>query len=198
MPTVITITGASGSGKSTAIRLFLSQRQSGYAPIQVPKYKTRERRVGEEEHDSVFVDLIPPACDLVYEQYATRYGLESQVLFGHLNNGRSPIVVINDVRTVVDIRQILGPLVTSVFVFRERPTVQDYETLALQRGERDRDGILNRYNKAHATYRIFIENIHLFDRVLLNNWGKDDLQLQIAGIIQSFSDGPTWPLKRSE
>lgn len=197
MPNIITLTGASGCGKSTAIGYFLSSKAQGYNPELIKKFKTRPPRPRKDPfEDGIFVEEIPEDCDVVYEQYGTRYGLKLTTLFELMKKGKSPLVILNDVRAVQDIRKAAGPLVKSIFLFRKRPTLNQYREVSKSRQVKDEEEILMRYNKAHATYRIYIENIYLFDSVFLNSFGKRDLKSQVNKFVNSLSKDRDWPLKK--
>src|SRR5947207_14147109 len=103
VPHVITITGPSGCGKSTAVECFLKHSSKRFRPKLIPKYTTRPAR-GDDSGEVVCVPMIPQECDLVYEQYETRYGIEFKQLFDATANGYTPILIINDVRAVEDVR----------------------------------------------------------------------------------------------
>ena len=193
MAHVITLTGPSGCGKSTILRECLALASSDFRPLVISKASTRKPRDNDgSEIDCA--DKIPENCDLVYEQYGVRYGLPSSVLFDALRDGISPLVIINDVRLVEDIRRACGSIVRSVFVFREGPDLRRSMELAAKRGK---DAMLEaetRYRKAQAIYRIYIENIHLFDHVVLNSGSMSDLQRQVAAIVAGLRQDEHWPL----
>lgn len=137
---------------------------------------------------------LPPECDIVYEQNRQRYGLPSSSLFSEVRKARSPLVILNDVRAIEDVRSAFGPMVRSVFVFREGPSLVRMEELAEERGVRDRLDARRRLTKSRAIYRIYIENIHLFEYVVVNAGPVDNAERQAKAIVESiFADGD-WPL----
>lgn len=106
-------------------------------------------------------------CDLAYEQYGVRYGLKLDDLYTFLKKGQTPIVVLNDVRTVEDIKTKLGGQCFSLFIFREAPNKEHFIKIGKERNEPvDKTEI--RFKKAENIYRIYIENIHIFDKLILN------------------------------
>ena len=196
MPRVIIVTGASGSGKSTAINFFLEAKCKRYRPELLKKYKTRKKRKAESHNeDGIFVSEIPPQCDLVYEQYGDRYGIQLASIFEKLSQGITPIIILNDVRVVQDVKTALGLCVSSVYLFRLPPLLEEYEKIAKQRQRDIGTDALVRFNKANAVYRIFIENINLFDHVILNSWGLEELRKQVNNLVHGFSCDLHWPLK---
>lgn len=108
-------------------------------------------------------------CDLAYEQYGDRYGLRLSDLYEHMKKGETPIIVLNDVRTVEDIKTKLGDQCFSIFIFREVPNYRHFATGARNRKKDITiNEIKDRYQKAESIYRIYIENIHIFDKLILN------------------------------
>ncbi|HTD38526.1 MAG TPA: hypothetical protein VK669_13530 [Candidatus Limnocylindrales bacterium] len=197
---VITLTGPSASGKSTVVECIQAiGPKFGINPQVIKKYTTRAARP-YDTRDVVSVDDIPKKCDLVYEQYGVRYGIESSDLFACLANGGAPLVIVNDVRTVADIRTMLGPLTRTLFLFRSFPKLRDMRELATARGvvhpHRDAQ---ERFAKAAAIYRIYIENIHLFDHVLINAGTIPELEHEVEVVIRGFGRADRlWPLRPYE
>jgi guanylate kinase len=165
--------------------------------VQIPKYTTRDFRADEiaavvagKESE---LDVLPvtgnynrieaantdkvseqkmqafkaQACDLAYEQYGNRYGLRLGDLYARLKKGEVPIVILNDVRTVEDIKTALGRQCVSLFIFREVPNLEKFMKQAVDRNESKAETVA-RFEKAVAIYRIYIESIHIFDKLLLN------------------------------
>lgn len=194
MPSVITFTGPSGSGKSTALQELLRCASKNFSPIKVAKYTTRPARV-DDSGEAISVKRIPVKCDLVYEQYGVRYGVSLATLFHGLAQGKSPIIILNDVRTVEEVRMALGRAVKSVFVFRQGPSLERYTRLSEARNIRNDDDLQKRFNKAQAIYRIYIENIHLFDHVIINGGTRKHLSVQVRQIVKGLQDEAHWPLR---
>jgi guanylate kinase len=195
MPHVITITGPSGSGKSTTLRNLLESANNSFCPTMVPKYTTRKRHE-DDKGEVICVECIPPECDLVYVQYGVLYGLDFRTILNPIANGQSPIVILNDVRAVEDVRNRLGRLVRSVFIFRKKPTIGMFRMLANKKGGINKRETEQRYFKALAIYRIYIENIHLFDHVIVNSGTFDNLKAQARQIVYGLNHDKNWPLRK--
>lgn len=207
---IVTITGPSQSGKSLVMNKIIhlakkinsSERQ--FFPQKIKKYTTRRLRLEEltqiekgEVIDVEFTNRIPDICDLVYQTYGIRYGLATKNLEEHLAGGISPIVVINDIRAVEEIRRAFSGRVLSLFVFRKIPELEDFKKEAKGRGNVTEQEIWARYEKAIAIYRTYIENISIFDHVILNavEYMPNELKrrntildLQLENIIVSILD----------
>ena len=194
MANIITLTGASQCGKSFVRKLFLEVNSNDFKPVLFKKYTTRANRVTDD--DVVCVEKIPDNCDIVYEQYGNRYGFRFDDLYNHLVNGESPIVVVNDVRAVEDLRAAIGSQVVSLFIYRRPPQLKAFEDEELARVKgRGKDAqelairaAKVRNDKAVAIHRIYIENIHLFDNVILNISGAmDKTAVQVSHIVKKLT-----------
>ena len=194
MPYLITLTGPSGSGKSTVVKYFLRKRNKYFHAKLIPKYTTRNPRK-DDSGEVICVKEIPAECDIIYEQYKVRYGICLDEIFILLAKGISPIIILNDVRTVEDVQDALKGLVKSFFVFRQSPTLENHRLLAKSRGVNNESEIEQRFRKAQAIYRIYIENIYLFDHVIINAGSRTDLRMQVLPIIKSLKQENNWPLK---
>ena len=177
MAFIITLTGASQCGKSVVHNLLLKHADDIFHPVVFKKYTTRPARGYED--DITPVNKIPADCDLVYEQYGVRYGFHFDDLYDLLEQGKSPIIVLNDVRAVEDVRTALAPQVISIFMYRKPPIFESFlkeEKTRAADGSSEQliyDTARSRFDKAKAIYRIYTENIYLFDHVILN---IDDLK----------------------
>lgn len=146
-------------------------------------------------HELIFVKSIPGQCDLVYEHCGERYGLKLESLFAAVAKGHTPIIILNDIRAVEDVRTAFRGLVRSVFIHRKSPSLEQFKELAQEREIEDKEEPGRRCLKAEAIYRIYIENIHLFDHVIINSSdGYKDLDTQVRQIIKGLRQDPNWPL----
>lgn len=195
MPHIITITGASGAGKSTTLDYLVKLDGGDFKPEIITKFTTRSPHADDSD-EVLCVDAIPDQCDLIYEQYGDRYGVELKSLFSKLAKGISPIIILNDIRAVEDVRNYWKELVRSVYIFRRSPELKNYEELAQEREvSEDEENPVLRYQKAIALYRIYIENIHLFDHVIVNSGTRRDLRNQVEQIVEGLMQSQNWPLR---
>jgi len=180
MPHLITLTGPSQAGKSTAINAFMKLNKEGFSPVTIPKFTTREPRKDDQASEVIHSNPLPTDLDLVYQQYSKRYGLKTDTIIHHLERGETPLVVLNDVRIITEVKRVFGDLCKSIFVFRKAPRLEDFMKVAKKRDASDDVEI--RLKKAEAIYRIYIENIYLFDHVIVNNEGRRNLKTQVTAI----------------
>lgn len=191
---IVTVTGPSQSGKSLVLNKIgqltnlLKKENYNFVPCRVVKETTRSLRVEEmksiergEIIDVKHVDQISNECDLVYQTYGIRYGLSTSYLRQLLEEGKTPYVVVNDIRAVEELKKVFPGKVLSLFLFRKIPDLLDFQNEAIVRGNVKENEIKDRYEKAISIYRMYIENIALFDRVILNAIEYDDNTLNNLG-----------------
>ena len=202
---IITLTGPSGCGKSEVMKRImwlgesLSQEGIPFSPHLVPKYVTRKMRTKEiieelegKPIDIISVDSIPEDCDLKYQTYGKQYALRLNELRELLAEGESPVVVINDVRVVEELKREFPNKVLALFLFREIPKRSAFEKEAKERGGDAVKESEDRFNKATAIYRTYIENIGVFNRVILNvgnDETEDYARIQMENLIRSILNG---------
>lgn len=188
---IITLTGPAHCGKSTIREMFLRSATKYFDPVMIKKETTREER--QSDDDVICVNELSQKCDLVYEQYGVRYGMNTEELYKCLEEGKTPIVVLNDIRAVEDIKSILGSLVYSIFLYRRPALYEEFYREERERYPEKKDDEIEknartRYEKAQAIYRIYIENIQLFDKVILNSYGKTETRRQVECIVRRFEN----------
>ena len=202
---IITLTGPSGCGKSFVMKRImnlgplLAQEGLHFSPHSFPKYVTRPMRHEEIKDqiagtpiDIISVDTIPKDCELKYQTYGKQYAIRLNDLKQLLKEGKSPVVVINDVRVVEELKRVFPNQVLALFLFREIPKRESFEKEAKKRGGGAADETNDRFNKATAIYRTYIENIGVFNRVILNvgnDKTEDYAQIQIENLIRSILCG---------
>lgn len=193
MKYIIALMGPSQSGKSFVIKKFINNTCAGFEPKLIAKQTTRELRTEEtdalargEDIDVEHVDKID--ADLVYQTYGKRTGVSIKKLIDVANAGKVPVVVINDIMAMAKLkheckRRDNEICVISIFLFRRIPIKDEYFEESMRRGNVDERETEQRFDKAKTVYRIYIENMHMFDYVMLNTIFYDALHANDDTII---------------
>lgn len=192
-PRVLTITGPTGSGKGELLKILEELRSEDFDPVLVQKYTTRRRRVNDGPEVKC-VTKMPKNCDIAYEQYGVRYGFNSKILWEHVAAGRTPIVIVNDVRAVEDIKDQFGGIARAVYLFRDAPSEDRVRALSEERGVVDSALASSEYAQRHLKsimiHRIFIENVHIFEWVIINVGSTTKrMRAQVAQLVQGERSG---------
>lgn len=204
-PFIITLTGPSACGKGLITEAIIEYSKTlqkngiDFHPFMFTKDVTRSYRFKEalsilnnKQIDVNSVFAVPEYDDLVYRTYGDEYALSTNNLTKALEENKSPIVVVNDIRVVEELKKIYKGNVLSLFIFRHIiPDVEQHKKASADRGGVSVQKTLSRYEKAVALYRVFIENIHIFDRVILNVRENDIelAKLQARGVIDGVFNG---------
>lgn len=177
--------------RDNEIKAVLSGKLSDLDVLPViGQYNESSCKIGSDLAFERFVAFNQIGCDLVYEQYGQRYGIKLSDLYEYIRQGISPVIILNDVRAIEDIKTLLGKQCVSLFVFRDVPNLERFEKEGKIRQDSEKT-IQTRYEKATAIYRIYIENISLFDRMILNvRNGEDSLNTILDQFIESISSEP--------
>jgi len=136
----------------------------------------------------------PSKYDLIYEQYNVRYGLASSDLISLLCRGISPVAIVNDIRILRDIKAVFGQQACCIYIYAP---LQAHELAALQTargavnasGGIDFEQTMRRTEKAKVILRRYIENIEVFDHVIINGrQTPTELAHQARGIMNAAAD----------
>lgn len=212
---IIALTGPSACGKTYITKKIidfgeqLQQKDINFHPVRFYKYVTRPYReteiIDKAKHleiDVKSVKSIPNDCELVYRTYGDEYGLRIKELKTFLDKNISPIIVINDVRVVEELKREFVGQVLSLFIFREIiPDIETHKNANSLRGSSTEKKSIIRFEKAVALYRIFIENIFIFDRVILNveytdSKYKNIVHIQTENLIRGVINGKISLIKK--
>ena len=205
---IITLTGPSMCGKSYVMERIKEEKERllmegfFFDPVSVQKFTTRAYRLSELKNiqNGIFNDVesveeIPSECEFVYKTYGQCYGVQKKHLSDLLEKNQSPVIVVNDVRVVEELKQSFPGRVLSLFLFRKVPKLEDFQKESASRGNTDAIETNRRYQKAISIYRTYIENMTLFDRVILNvrnfsgkeneiDYTKEQIHNVISGVLR--------------
>ena len=147
-PFIITLTGPSVCGKGLVTEAIieyskiLQKNRIAFYPFIFTKDVTRPYRFNEAlsilrniQIDVNSICAIPENDDLVYRTYGDEYALSTCTLTKALAENKSPIVVINDIRVVEELKRIYKGQVLSLFIFRHIiPDVEQHKKASADRG----------------------------------------------------------------
>ncbi|MEQ9552617.1 MAG: guanylate kinase [Coleofasciculus sp. G3-WIS-01] len=177
---LIVITGPSGVGKGTLVRLLLKRHPQLYLSISTT---TRQPRPGEVEGQhyyfvsrDTFQEMVTANELLEWAEYAGNYyGTPRQPVEQHIKRGESVLLEIE----LEGARQIQQTFPTALRIFIVPPNVAELEQRIRRRGQDSEEAIARRLERSQAE----IEAADEFDRQIVNDNLEDALVSLEAAIF---------------
>jgi len=183
---LVVVVGAPGSGKDLLIRA-VNDLGIMHAQI-VPKHTLRDRRLDDGNemicHSDPKFNL--EACDIIYDIYGDRYGIESTNVWDGLKNGVFQVIVVGDISAINKLREIFSELMLLVYVHSEM-SADEYQRNEAAFG--DADYVKRRAEDYRKAFDVFLKNYLAFDHVLIYGGAPEDLFDQIFRLFRAFERG---------
>jgi guanylate kinase len=179
------------------------RERPGLRPAVVPKYATRRWR-GLEDDTQFEREISDSTFDFVYPYHLNRYGIKASDISEILSTGRNAFVVVSPPRVVRSIKRYFGPLAVSIYLHSNRAEVQLEEIVARRHaaiggGSQEtklEEEVKKRTINLRVMRRQYVDNIDLYDHVLLNTASPADLLSQLSGVVYFYSKNPTLTRRR--
>lgn len=185
MAKVYFLLGASCSGKTTC----LHELKNSYHFELITKETTRARR-SDDGGEIDCVEKISITCDIRYTQYEVEYGFNSKEAWFHLSKNKDCALVVNDIRSLKILKNMFGGACRCIYLHSNvsaRDIVIQESHREIGRQTSAASLTENRVERIKTIHRKYIENIYIFDYVVLNVGSKEDLFLQLKNIVGSPS-----------
>lgn len=190
------ISGHSGSGKTTLLSLL--QNQDVFKAVVAPKYSTRPER--KDEFDDIkHVDTINhEEYTFVYPMNNYTYGIKAEEIAEILGQGYNVFIILSDLRIVDEVKQFFGSIAVSLYIYRNLSAHQlknILEKREITRGINQDDTVpferqkQTRLNRLYLMQRQYVDNITLFDHVILNTRRIQDLLQQVTKLVGGYEKG---------
>ena len=186
MLNIITLTGPSGSGKSEILKI-MSAIDDDY--VILPKYTTRARRK-DDDSSIINVDQLPENCDYRYKQYGEEYGFSSQAIYDIIAKGKKPVIIVNDEEVLRKLHSNYSENVKSFFVHRGKPSLAKLIEICNGRGVTDPNVINSRFEVAKNIYKMYTNNIRLFDSIILNIGDLEETHKIVQQVVNNVNSSP--------
>jgi ribose 1,5-bisphosphokinase PhnN len=188
MQRLIVLVGSPGSGKDLLVQ-GINKMGAQHAEV-VPKHTTRERWPDDEQEMicSENENYNLEACDVRYENYGDKYGIDSALIWTILNKGVFPIVVVSNVEAINQLRNKFGDLIVLVYVHSEVDAEEYRHTEEFEKGK-GIQYVQPRVAEYRQAYEIYLNNFQAFDHVLINCNDKEDLYDQIFRLFRAYERG---------
>lgn len=190
------ISGHSGSGKTSLLSLL--QNQDVFKAVVAPKYSTRPER--KDEFDDIkHVDTINhEEYTFVYPMNNYTYGIKAEEIAEILGQGNNVFIILSDLRIVDEVKQFFGSIAVSLYIYRNLSAHQLKKVLEkreITHGVNQDDDVpferqkQTRLNRLYLMQRQYVDNITLFDHVILNTRKLQDLLQQVTKLVGGYEKG---------
>ena len=180
-PKLIVVVGTPGSGKDLLIRA-VDDLGSQHGQV-VPKHTSRTRRP-DDGTEMICIDDAShdfKACDLVYENFGDKYGIECSRIWKGLKKGVFQVVVVSNVEAINKLKERFGDLMVLIYVHSEMGA-DDY----LKREAASDDYVRRRVEQYEAAFGSYLSNYLAFDHVLIYSGVQEDLFDQIFRLFRAY------------
>ncbi|MCD7932560.1 MAG: hypothetical protein LUH15_15075 [Tannerellaceae bacterium] len=182
MPRLIIVSGASGAGKSFLLR-HLHDIDENFIPLK--KATTRPHRQGEPLNESLDLIFNSPkevvrSCDYKYTYCSHHYGIFKQDIYDTLSKGLSPIIIVADCETILEIKKDFKNAL--VLYVQNILSGEDLRNVLAKEGDPiEIEERIRRQNRSFQDYSNHLKK-KLFDYVLINNFSEEFVN-QITSVI---------------
>lgn len=184
---LIILVGSPGSGKDLLIRAI---DDLGAQHAQVIAKHTSRKRWPDDRKEMICsndfdFDLI--SCDIKYDNYGDKYGINSTLIWSSLQKGVFPVVVISNAEAINQLHEKFGDLVVLVYVHSEMDANEFRNADEnFKKGELYVERRVSEYQQA---FDLYLKNFRAFDHVLINCGDPEDLYDQIFRLFRAYERG---------
>jgi len=181
---IYVIAGGPGSGKTTLLNYLKKDGQlNSFIP---PKYSTRKKR--DPKDDIVTIDDIDKEhYDFIYSMNENFYAFKIDDIVGALKEGRNVFLILSDIRVLQLIKAYFGEFLSIIYLYRNMSSTD----LDLILDERQKNKLpISSAEKRIRGFRLYqiqrqyVENISLFEHVILNSRDRpDEMVSQLKNIV---------------
>jgi guanylate kinase len=192
-PRLYIISGSAGSGKTELLSLI--KNQTTFKAVVAPKYSTRDERKGKFD-DIRHVDRINDEdYTFVYPMNNYTYGIKAEEIADLLGQGCNVFIILSDLRIVEEVKHFFGSIAVSLYIYRNLSTYQLKKILEereIARGIKQDDTVpfarqkQTRLNRLYLMQRQYVDNITLFDHVILNTSKPQYLLQQVTKLAEGY------------
>lgn len=181
------VVGSPGSGKDILIQA-INDLGAQHAEI-VPKHTSRDRRQNDGDEMICANDnsYNLQACDIIYNNFDTKYGIDTGLIWRGLKRGVFQVLVVSNVAALNDLRSVFGKLLILVYVHSEIDP-SEYRKSEMDFGNQD-DYVEKRMLDYSNAFGIYKNNFISFNHVLLYTGANEDLYDQIFRLFRSYEKG---------
>ncbi len=179
---ILIIAGASFSGKDELVNALIQ-----IEPNKVSAYKkgTTRKKTKSDKDELVHLKKLPKRYDISYEKNGYFYGIDSKEVWKILSKEKIVIIVLSDLSSILKISDEFKNLVSTIYLHSNI----DQDQLIEAKKSLPKEEFLKRSNSSRNLKSVYINNLSVFDHVLLNTSEPEDLYDQAFNILDYYFGG---------
>jgi dephospho-CoA kinase len=122
---------------------------------------------------------------LIYEKNGYQYGISTLGLWNELSQEKIVLIVLSDLKLINSLKHKFNQICSVIYLHANI----DKEELENARNELSREEFDKREKSIAELHEIYVNNMNVFDHVLLNTSESEDLYEQAFNILDHYVDG---------
>lgn len=182
-PNIILLDGISGVGKSMILD-FLRNKYKSQIYVGT-KLTNRKRRESDNNWEFEFVEDkdIPSNDDLSFPSVGNLYAINSQEIERKISEGFTYVISCTDRTTIQKVKSCYNTMV--IYIYRNF-SIDDFSKLVLQKDSKSFAAIKNRTQEFADLSQGYLENIDLYDHVILNINSIENVLKQLIKLLALY------------
>jgi guanylate kinase len=180
-PNIILLDGISGVGKSMILD-FLKSKYKNKIFVGT-KLTNRKRRESDNNWEFEFVENIPSNYELSFPSVGNLYAINNQEIERKITDGFTYVISCTDRTTIQKVQSRYKTIV--IYIYRNF-TIDDFSNLVLKKDTKSYTAIKNRTQEFADLSSGYLENIDLYDHVILNINSIENALKQLSKILSLY------------
>jgi guanylate kinase len=181
---IIIIAAGSFAGKDDLVNAMIHIEPNKVTAYQ--KGTTRPKQSDDKNELKHFsAEKLPDTYDLIYEANNYQYGISTIGLWNELAREKIVLIVLSDLNLIKSLKQKFNQICSVIYLHANT----DKDELEKARKVMSSDVFSKREKSIAKLHEIYVNNMNIFDHVLLNTSESEDLYEQAFNILDHYLDG---------
>jgi guanylate kinase len=181
---IIIIAAGSFAGKDNLVNAMIHIEPNKVTAYQ--KGTTRPKKTDDNNELKHYKsEQLPDSYDLIYEKNGYQYGISTLGLWNELSQEKIVLIVLSDLKLINSLKHKFNQICSVIYLHANI----DKEELENARNELSREEFDKREKSIAELHEIYVNNMNVFDHVLLNTSESEDLYEQAFNILDHYVDG---------
>lgn len=179
---ILIIAGASFSGKDELVNALIQ-----IEPSKVSAYRkgTSRKKKSTDNNELLHLKKLSNRYDIQYEKNGHSYGIDTDEVWKILAKEKIVILVLSDLKSIVKLKEKFKNIVSSIYLHSNI----DQDQLNEAKKTLPKDEFSKRSESSSSLKKTYINNLSVFDHVLLNTSEPEDLYDQAFNILDNYIGG---------